>query len=194
MAEEKPESLISIQREMLSQLRFQGLRHRLGLAEWPELRQVADEALNAEIYTPSLVDAAFDANEWLYEIGAAFEKALKALEIYIPESKEECCWSLLHYHISQIESGVVQPQTGLKGVMEAFYGCKLFDQSTNYVGDSHDIEAFICAYWGYDDLLERPQEVTYNDIAGEAAFLELDAYVLVSCKDWIEHHPDYGFK
>jgi hypothetical protein len=99
MTEEKPEFLISLQYEMLSQLRFQGLCHRLGLAKWPELRQVADEALNAEIYTPSLVDAAFDANEWLHEIGEAFEKALKALDIHLPKSKEECCWSLLHYYI-----------------------------------------------------------------------------------------------
>ena len=149
---------------MFSQLMSQGLRYRLGLAKWMELRQIADEALDAEIYAPSLVDAALDADEWLHEIGAAFEKALVELGIALPNSQEECCWALLHHYISQIESRATKPQPGLEGVMEVYYGCKLYDRDTNYVGDSHDLSLLIGAYWGYDDLLERPEYVTYNDI------------------------------
>ncbi len=173
---------------MFSQLRFQGLRYRLGLAKWMELRLTSDEALDAGIYTPSLVDAALDADEWLHEIGAAFEKALQELEIVLPDSQEGCCWALLHHYISQIESGVVKPQLGLKGVMEVYYGCNLYDRSTDYVGDSHDLSELIGAYWGYDDLLERPQYVTYNDLSGEEAVSAFDEYAVASCKTWLEKH------
>lgn len=179
---------------MVSQLRFQGLRYRLGLANCIELRQTANEALDAGIYTPSLVDAALDVDERLYEIGAAFEKALAELEIVLPDSKEECCWALLHHHVNQIESGVTKPQPGLKGVMEVYYGCNLYEQSTDYVGDSHDLSELIGAYWGYNDLFKRPQEVTYNDLSGEDAVSAFDSYVVVSCKIWLETHKEIAVR
>jgi hypothetical protein len=197
--------------QMLSQIRFQGLRHRLGFAKWPELRQVADEALNADIYTPSLVDAALDAGEWLHEIGAAFEKALEELEINLPQSEDSCCWALLHHHVSQISTGLITPWAGLEGVMEVYYGCRI--QCTNYVGDSHDIHELIGAYWQYDELLECREEVTYKDPGGAVittgvvgtvdsddfthrnfskedviALLELDRSVVEICKLWLERH------
>lgn len=121
-------------REIFSKLRYQGLRHRLGLAECFDLRQVADEALSTEIYTPSLVDAALDADETLYEIGAAFEKALEELAIVLPESAEGCCWKLLSHYINQIKSGVIEPHIGLRRIMEVYYGCNS-ERTTTYFGD-----------------------------------------------------------
>jgi hypothetical protein len=200
---------------MLSQLRFQGLRHRLGFAKWPELRQVADEALNADIYTPSLVDAALDAGEWLHEIGAALEKALEELKITLPQSEDGCCWALLHHHVSQIETGLITPWAGLKGVMEVYYGCRLYDRSTDYVGDSHNICELIGVYWQYDELLECREELTYKDPSGAVvttgvvgtadsddfkhrnlskedlvALLELDRSVVEICKLWLERNAE----
>ena len=173
---------------MLTQLRFHGLRHRLGLATCSELRQIADSALEEEVYSPSLVDAALDAKEELWEIGTAFEKALTELEITLPTSQEKCCWEILSYHIEQIANEEVKPLTGLEGLMEVYRGCQLQEQSKDYAGDSHDIHYLVGAYWGYDELFERPQEITYHKLTGEAAFLELDADVISMCKVWLGKH------
>ncbi|MEM7761124.1 MAG: hypothetical protein AAF298_23795 [Cyanobacteria bacterium P01_A01_bin.40] len=173
---------------MLVQLKFHGLRYRLGLATWLELRQVSDAALNAEIYSPSLVDAALDAEENLWEIGLAFEKALSELELTLPESQDDCCWKALEYYINQIANKEVEPLTGLKGIMEVCWGCQLYEQSKDYVGDSYDIHELIGSYWGYEELFERPKEVTYNELAGEAATLALDANVIEMCRAWLREH------
>lgn len=174
---------------MLEQLRFHGLRYRLGLAICSELRQIANAALNAGIYSLSIVDAALDAEERLGEIGPAFEKALSELAVTLPESREECCWEALRHYIKQIANKEVKPLTGLGGVMEVYMGClQLFEHSKHYVGDSHDIHELIGAYWGYDDLFERPQEITYNELAGEEAVLALDVDVVESCRAWLSKH------
>jgi hypothetical protein len=174
--------------EIFAKLRFQGLRHRLGLADWCELRQIADEALNAEIYTPSLVDAALDTDARLDQVGAAFEQALKELTIALPESKEDCCWELLRYQISQIERGAIEPQTGLRGVMEVYYGCELYKSSTYYTGDSHDIHYLVGAYWEYDDLPHNLSTPIDLDSSGKDAKIELDEYVATECRNWLECH------
>jgi hypothetical protein len=173
---------------MLAQLRFYGLRYRLGLATWLELRQVADAALNAEIYSPSLVDAALDAREWLWEIGVAFEKALSELGLTLPSSQEECCWEVFRYCINQIANKETEPLTGLEGVMEVYRSCQLQKQSKHYAGDSHDIHELVGAYWDYDDLFERSGEITYKELAGEEAILALDADVIEICKAWLTKH------
>ncbi|MEM8543927.1 MAG: hypothetical protein AAGF66_08050 [Cyanobacteria bacterium P01_H01_bin.119] len=173
---------------MLTQLRFHGLRHRLGLATCSELRQIADSALEAGIYSPSLVDAALDAEEELWEIGTAFEKALTELGITLPTSQEECCWEILSHHIEQIANKEVEPLKGLEELMKVYRGCQIHEQSKDYVGDSHDIHYLVGAYWGYDELFERPQEITYKELKAEAAFLELDADVINMCKVWLGKH------
>ena len=169
---------MSDDRKNLEWLRFHGLRFRLGLANCSELRQVADAALNAGIYSPSLVDAALDAEEWLWEIGIAFQKALSELSITLSDSKEECCWEVLRYHIGQIASQEVEPFAGLKGIMQVYYGCQDLIQSDRYIGDSHDIHELIGAYWGYDDLIEGNQEIKTD----QDKCIELDQAVVEICR------------
>jgi inactivated superfamily I helicase len=64
---------------MLFQLKLHGLRYRLNLANRDELRLAAFTALNAGTCTPSLLEAALDAEDRLDEIGSAFEKTLQEL-------------------------------------------------------------------------------------------------------------------
>lgn len=164
-------------------MRLHGLRYRLGLATWFELREAADTALNAGIYSPSLVDAALDADECLWEIGTAFEKALHELGLTLPESQEECCWEVLKHYIEQIENEEVEPVLGLKGVMEVYQGCQLYDCSQYYAGDSHNIHELIGAYWSYHDLLEGYRN--FDELKDKGALLALDANVIESCKTWL---------
>ena len=139
---------------MEKQLKIFGILHKLNLATWSELRQIADKALNQGIYAPALVDTALDADAEIYYIGMAFMKALSELEISIPQSKNQCLWLALQHYIKAIAMEKLTPYKGLSEIMTIFYGCKLYDKSRNYVGDSHDIHHFIGYFWTYNELQE----------------------------------------
>ncbi len=173
----------------ISQLVFNGLRYRLGLTTCLELRQIADATLNAGIYSPSLVEAALDAEESLDKIGIAFEKALGELGLTLPNSQHECIWALLRHYIRQIADRDVEPITGLKGIMEVYWSCQLFEQSKDYVGDSHDIHKLIGAYWEYGEIWERSQNATYCKLPQEA-ISALDIIVIEDCRAWLNQHTN----
>ncbi len=87
---------------MEKQLKIFGILHKLNLATWSELRQIADKALNQGIYAPALVDAALDADAEIYYIGMAFMKALSELEISILQYKNQCLWLALQHYIKAL--------------------------------------------------------------------------------------------
>jgi hypothetical protein len=173
------------QEEILLQLRVYGLRYRLGLAESRELRQIADDALNAEIYSPSLVDAALDAAEWLHSIGAAFELALQELAIMLPESDEDCCRALVAYYVGAIANQNVNPQQGLIGIKEIYYSYLFCEQGQNTISDNLGILEFMGLYWSYDDLSNELMNCTVNGLSGEAAIVEFDKEVIEACQGWL---------
>ncbi|XGB42099.1 MAG: hypothetical protein LVS60_18365 [Nodosilinea sp. LVE1205-7] len=140
---------------MFDKLKFYGSRYRLNLATCTELREVADEALNGGFYSPTLVDAAIDAENNLLEIGPAFMDALAELGVVVPESIEECIWGVLHYSIQQIATLAVEPEVGLAGIMEVYRGCNLYELNQKSVGDSHDVQDLIGAYWEYNEIWEK---------------------------------------
>ena len=174
---------------ILSQLALQGVRNFMGLARSPELRQAANTALNIGIYSPSLADTAVFLEERLSDIGPAFEQALRELQIAIPQSRDNCCWILLRHYIGQIANRHVSPRDGLRSLMEdVYFRFDLHEQAIKYVGDSHGIEYLISAFYGYDDLLERPHEVSCDGLFGRAALDALDAHVVAECISWLERH------
>ncbi len=174
---------------VLSQLAFHGIRHRMGLATSDELRQAANVALTAGIYSPAIADAAIFLEESIAEIGPVFDKALTELHIDIPESKDECCWSIARHYIHQIATKIMPPRKGLEELVRVYYGCNLNDRDAWYVGDYCDIHQLIGSFYGYDDLLERSKEVSYDGLYGEAAIAALDARVVAECVSWLERHP-----
>jgi uncharacterized protein (DUF433 family) len=172
---------------VFSQLALQGVRDSSGLAFPHELQQAANAALNVGLYSPSLADAAVFLEERLSDISPAFQLALRELHITIPESREDRCWMLLRYYIGQIANRHVSPHEGLAPLMnDVYFGFGLYEQSTNYVGDSHDIQELVGAYY---DLLERPHEVSYNGLYGRAAVDAFDASVVAQCVSWLDRHP-----
>ena len=171
---------------MFDKLRFYGSRYRLNLSTCTELRQVADEALNAGFYSSPLVDAALDANNVLWEVGPAFMAALAELEVVIPESTEECIWIVLHYPTQQIATLAVEPEVGLASIMEVYRGCNLYDRSQNFVGDSHDVQNLIGAYWEYDEILERYVGADFQE--GQRQARDLDKDVIGRCQIWLNKH------
>jgi hypothetical protein len=171
---------------MFDKLKFHGSRYRLNLATCTELREVADEALNAGFYSPALVDAALDAENNLWEIGSAFMDALTELEVVVPESIEECIWGVLHYSIQQIAILAVAPEVGLASIMEVCRGCNLYERSQNFVGDSHDVQNLVGAYWEYDEIWERYVGSETQEGQGQAR--DLNKKVIENCQVWLSEH------
>jgi hypothetical protein len=152
---------------MLFQLKLHGLRYRLNLANRDELRLAAFTALNAGICTPSLLEAALDAEDRLDEIGSAFEKTLQELGITLPASREDCCWAMLRYYINQIAK-VDKSLLWDKNLTDVVEVCLRSEAS-----DVYEIYALCDAARGYD-----------FDLRGE----RLD--VVEYCKAWLERHPE----
>jgi hypothetical protein len=171
---------------MLVKLKFHGCRLRLNLATCTELRKVADEALNEGFYSPSLVDAALDAENNLCGIGPAFMDALAELEVVVPESIEDCIWETLRYSIQQMAKLAIEPEVGLEEIMEVYRGCNLYERSQGFVGDSHDIQNLIGAYWEYDEIWQR--YVRSESQEGQGQVRDLDKEVIENCQAWLSKH------
>ncbi|MDX2241673.1 MAG: hypothetical protein NW224_13395 [Leptolyngbyaceae cyanobacterium bins.302] len=171
---------------MFDKLKFHGSRYRLNLATCTELREVADEALNSGFYSPALVDTALDAEDNLLEIGSAFMDALAELKVVVPESIEDCIWGVLHYSIQQVATLAVEPEVGLARIMEVYRVCSLYEYSQKFVGDSHDIQNLIGAYWEYDGIWERYFGDEFQK--GQEQARDLDKDVIERCQVWIRKH------
>ncbi len=171
---------------MFDKLKFHGSRYRLNLATCTELREVADEALNAGFYSPALVDAALDAKDNLLEIGPAFMDALAALDVVVPDSIEECMWAVLQYSIQQIATLAIKPEVGLARIMEVCRVCNLYERSQNFVDDSHDLQNLVGAYWEYDEIWEKYVGDKSQEEHGKMR--DLDKEVIENCQVWLSKH------
>ena len=63
-----------------------------------------------------------------------------------------------------------------------------YNESREYVGDSHGIQQLIGYFWGYDDLEERPREVSFDGRYGADAFQALDQEVVRLAHQWLGEH------
>jgi hypothetical protein len=160
---------------MFSQLELSVLRYRLGLATSLELRQVAKTAIDFGIYSSSLVEAAFDAEERFVEIGSALVKALQELGLTtFPESEDDCRWLLLRYHISQIAKG--EEQNEFTAIEEMMDFCNLYDRED----DVYDLYSIYDAV--HIESLNYPQNLMLNSDDWRFGVVE-------SCKAWLRRHP-----
>jgi hypothetical protein len=130
------------------------------LPSW-ELREIADAVLDQGFYSPVIGELATMRHPVMANAGPLFERALQELHTEMP-SREDAVWILLRHHIGRIASRDVSPREGLRFVVDVYYLTDLYDKSREYVGDSHGIQQLIGYFWGYDDLEERPREVSFD--------------------------------
>lgn len=69
--------------------------------------------------------------------------------------------------------------------MTIFYGCKLYDKSRNYVGDSHDIHHFISYFWTYNELQD---DLNSSFDEKKQRTLKSDYEVIQLAKNWLQRH------
>ena len=100
-------------------------------------------------------------------------------------SKDETVERELAGILRRIASGSVPPRDGLGELVELHLGQPQPD-GVRYVGEEYGIAELIGIYWGYDDLEERPAEVSVAGLHGHKAMVALDAEVVRLARAWLE--------
>jgi hypothetical protein len=163
-------------------------RYVLGVLPSWELPRIADAALERDIYSLSLGELATWIRPVMADAGPLFEKALRELGMPLPSS-DEAAWTLLRHHIGRVASGQMSPREGLRAVLrDVYYPAGLDGRTQQYAGDSHDIHGLISYYYGYDDLAERPTEVSFEGRHGADAVRALDAEIVRLAREWGARH------
>jgi hypothetical protein len=98
--------------------------------------------------------------------------------------------------LNEITDSVVAPVVGLQHLMDDVVRPHVRAEPTageyQYAGESRGLQHLIGAYWGYDELRERPAELSIDGKFGEEAVALLDQQVVGLARDWLDHHPRPG--
>jgi len=97
-------------------------------------------------------------------------------------------WILLRHYIGRIGSGDLAPRAGLSFIHDLYMCADLDERSREYAGDSHGIQRLLSYSWGYDDLEERPTEVSFDGRYGAHAIRALDEEVVRLAREWVADH------
>jgi len=107
------------------------------------------------------------------DVAPVFERALGELKIPLP-AQDHAIWTLLRYHIGRLASGALVGREGLKPILDVLYNSGLYDNSRQYVGDSHGLQHLVGIYWTYDDV--------------PAAAEDLDIEARRKAQSWLDAH------
>jgi hypothetical protein len=104
--------------------------------------------------------------------------------VSVLRSKEQVEWELAGI-LRRVASGSVLPRVGLGELVRAHL--RLPEPTTGrFVGEEYGIAELIGCYWGYDDLEERPTEVSVGGHFGAPAIAALDAEVVRLARAWLD--------
>ncbi len=161
-------------------------RYRLGLESGESLRSLG-EVLLADGHDEA-VRLAIVENPVMADVGPWFEEVCAELGQPIPPLSEAV--DLVATEIlREIVDGAVAPEVGLRELVDDVYSAiRDQDQPGAYAGESHGLQDLIGARWGYDDLRDRPTELSIDGKFGEAAILALDENVRRYAHQWLADH------
>jgi len=177
---------------MVDPLNLTSARFRLGLENGPSLKKFAEEYLAAGHEEPSLVQLAVLDEDGLADVAPAFEAACRQLRHEVP-SMGDAIPIAVAGALSDIVTGKVEPHAGLRE-LRVIYG-KVWPLETpdpsvpeqaEMLGGEFGLSDLLGAYYGYDDIRERPTEVSFEDKFGAEALEALDQFVVAKSKEWLE--------
>ncbi len=163
-------------------------RYAIGAITSKELQEAADDALNQGVYSYSLGELATSSEPIMVVAGPLFEAALRELGISRP-SKEHAVNLLLEHYVRSIAEERVAAYEGLERIVrELYYPVIEKEKVSRYAGDSRKIHHLLGAYYAYDDLSDRPDEVSYDGKFGREAVKALDHQVIELAREWNREH------
>jgi hypothetical protein len=170
----------------MNELGYLAARLAFGKVTAEEIRETVDTLLSEGIYCDEFVTIT-DANPpTLDEVLEPFRTYLRREGIALPD-KDRAVWLILHHHLERITAGTIPAYEGLRGIINDVYWDYDFQgQTKEFLGDSHGIAPLMGLYWGRDDLLDRPTEVSCNGKYGEEALREHDREIRKAAKAWME--------
>lgn len=86
--------------------------------------------------------------------------------------------------LQRIATGIVAPRPGLAELV-ALHLRQPEPEGMRYVGEEYGIARFIGSFYDYDDLEERPTEVSFAGLHGRQAMAALDAEVIRLAQAWL---------
>ncbi len=172
----------------MTDLRHLAARYRLGLQDSESLVRITDTLLEEERDTPAVIQLSILESPVMAEAGPLFERACAELSVDVP-TRDEAVDELLRHHLESIASGASEPREGLESVMREIYWPHFAGEPCKeYVGDSRGMQHLIGAYWSYDDLTERPREVSWNGKFGAEAIARWGDSVRQYARDWLQKY------
>ncbi len=128
----------------------------------------------------------------LAEVGPVFERVCDGLHCALP-TFDQAIDIVVAAQLTDIVSGSVAPYAGLERLMNDVVRAHVNGETGagagHYVGESRGLQHLIGAYWGYDELLERPSEISVAGGYGDDAIAALNAHVIEFARDWLRDHP-----
>jgi hypothetical protein len=171
---------------MLTFLELEAARYRLGLVTGRSLVQAAMATLSEGLSTVHIACLAGETDPLLRDAGPLFEKALDELGVPLPDVGQ-ARWTLLRYHIQRMVNEEVDPRSGVKAIIDEVYHSSHFhEQDKEYAGDSIGIQALLGNYYAFDELLERPLEVSCDGKFGAEAVTALENHLLDDAREWLK--------
>ena len=118
-------------------------------------------------------------------VGPLFERGLQEAGIRLPTTAD-AIWVVTRYHMHRIARGDVPPREGARRLIEEVYHrANLYSMSKKCMGDSHGLETLIGNFYSYDDLEERPAEVSCDGLYGEEAKEALGEHIVNDAREWL---------
>jgi hypothetical protein len=163
-------------------------RYVVGVLTPEQETQVADELLAAGVYTPAAGELEYlrlQTHPGHPDVDRAFLSMLDELGVKLP-TRDDAVWLLARFHISRIANREIEPGDGLRLLSDEVYmGASLYEQSKQYVGDSHGLQHLLGMYYSYDDLVEI-SGVEYKGLRDvDAIRSAMDEDVVAMAKDWL---------
>jgi hypothetical protein len=168
------------------ELRVAAAKYALDAIPSWELSELANRLFDIRLTARAAVELATLREPTMAEAGPLFERILEAEHVTRP-SKDEAVWTLLRHYIGAIANGSVTPRTGLGPMMSVLRLAEnLGFQATEYVGDSHDIQGLVGAFWSYEDIDDAARVVTFKGADEERK--SLDVEVVRCAREWMARH------
>ena len=155
-----------------------------------EVREIADRLLNAGVDNDHLIAIYLADADDRNTIVPAFERFLQSCGITIPD-RDTAVWGVLEHHIGMIARRAGSPRELCRRMVHEVYYEYDF-QSNKYAGDSHGIHYLIGNFYGFDDLMDRPDEVSCNGKYGAEALIELENEIVKSAIVWMDKFRGRG--
>jgi len=167
------------------ELEYHAALMRVEKLDIKKVQEIFDILMNEGVFEEEFIDIAYPKSNYLVDFISSFESALHKINCNIPVDIEVAVWVILKYHIRSIASGNVDPLDGLKSMMNDTWFYNFGEHAKEFVGDTHGIEYLTGWYWGYDDILTRQTEMSFNGKYGEEAVIEVKNEVLKAAKVWL---------